>query len=61
MGLVDTPAGQRLAVTVRTPSTTVTILLQGGDAKTWAAQLTRDSALMSNAGLIVSNGAVTPK
>ena len=56
--LVDTPGGQRLAMTVRTHSTTMTILLQGSDAKTWAQQLTRDAALMSGAGLVVANGAL---
>lgn len=56
--LMDTPAGQRLVLTVRTGSTTVSVLLQGADAKVWAAQLTRDSALMSSSGLVVANGAV---
>ena len=57
-GLVDTPLGQRLALTIRTASTTLTVLLQGADAKTWAAQLTRDSAAMSQAGLVIANGAI---
>lgn len=57
-GLIDTPAGQRLALTIRTPSTTVTVLLQGADAKTWAAVLTREAATMSQTGLIIANGAV---
>ena len=56
--LVDTPAGQRLAMTVRTTSATLTVFLQGPDAKTWAAQLTRESAAMSGAGLVVANGTV---
>ncbi len=56
--LVDTPAGQRLALTIRTQSSTVTVFLQGADAKNWAAQLTRDSAAMSGAGLVVANGAL---
>ena len=58
--LIDTPHGQRLALTIRTTSTTVTVLLQGGDAKAWAAQLTRDSALMSTTGLVVANGNLKP-
>ena len=54
--LVNTPQGQRLAATIRTPSATVTVFLAGADAKAWAAQLTRDSALMSGAGLVVAGG-----
>ena len=56
--LVDTPQGQRLAMTIRTHSTTLTVLLQGADAKAWAAQLTRESAAMSSSGLVVANGAI---
>lgn len=51
---VDTPLGQRLALTIRTPSTTVTVLLRGADAKNWAAQLTKDSAAMSGSGLVAA-------
>ena len=51
---VDTPAGQRLAVTIRTASTTQTVFLQGADAKTWAAQLTREASAMSGSGLAVA-------
>ncbi len=39
--------------------TDFTVLLNGADAKVWAAQLTRDAAGMSGAGLVVA-GAVTP-
>lgn len=52
--LLTTPTGQRLAMTVRTPSATVTVLLAGADAKTWAAQLTGASASMSGSGLVVA-------
>lgn len=52
--LLDTPAGQRLAMTVRTTSATVTVLLAGADAKTWAAQLTGAAAGMSGAGLVAA-------
>ena len=58
--LADTPAGQRLMVTVRTTSATTTVLLNGPDAKKWAAQLTAAAANMSGGGLIVANG-VIPK
>jgi hypothetical protein len=56
--LVATPAGQRLALTVRTPSATVTVFLAGQDARAWAARLTRDADGMSVSGLVVANGAV---
>lgn len=59
-GLVDTPAGQRLALTIRTASTTLTVLLQGPDAKTWAAQLTQAAAAMSSAGLVAAGPAMPP-
>ena len=55
---VDTPAGQRLMVTVRTTSATITVLLNGPDAKKWAAQLTTAAANMSGGGLIVANGVI---
>jgi hypothetical protein len=54
--LVQTPAGQRLALTVRTPSATVTVFLTGPDARAWAARLTADSASMSVTGLVVAGG-----
>lgn len=54
--IVQVPQGQRLALTVRTPSATVTVFLAGADAKNWAAQLTRDSAAMSGSGLVVASG-----
>jgi len=56
--IIDTPAGQRLAMTVRTPSATLTVFLHGPDAKAWAGQLGRDAARMSGAGLIVANGQI---
>jgi hypothetical protein len=58
--LVLTPVGQRLAVTIRTTSATITVFLRGKDAKAWAAQLTRDAAGMSDAGLITGNGRIDP-
>jgi hypothetical protein len=56
--LVQTPLGQRLAVTIRTPSTTLTVFLAGQDAKTWAANLATAAAPMSGAGLVAANGNV---
>ena len=56
--IVDVPGGQRLALTIRTASTTLTVMLQGTDAKNWAAQLTMAAAQMSAAGLAVANGHV---
>lgn len=54
--IVDTPGGQRLAMTIRTPTTTLTIFLRGADAKSWAAQLSAEAAMLSGAGLITANG-----
>lgn len=54
--VVQAPAGQRLALTVRTPSATVTVFLAGKDAKAWAARLTQDSGAMSESGLVVAAG-----
>ena len=51
---MDTPAGKRLAVTIRTASATVTVFLQGADAKTWAAQLTREASAISGSGPTVA-------
>lgn len=56
--VVDTVAGQRMAVTIRTASTTLTVLLQGADAKKWAAQFTASAAAMSASGLVAANGNV---
>jgi len=60
--VIDTIAGQRLALTIRTPTTTLTIFLRGPDAKNWAKQLSSEAAVMSDSGLIASNGnlKVTP-
>jgi hypothetical protein len=54
--VIDTPAGQRCAVTVRTASATQTVFLQGQDAKNWAANFTRAAAAMSSSGLVVASG-----
>ena len=54
--LIDTPHGQRLAMTIRTASTTLTVLLQAADAKKWGAQLTAQASAMSAAGLVIANG-----
>lgn len=56
--VIGTPAGQRLFVTVRTPSATQTVLLKGPDARTWAAALTKAADSMSASGLVVANGTV---
>jgi hypothetical protein len=54
--LVQTPAGQRMVLTVRTSSATLSVFLQAGDAKTWAAQISKVAGQMSTAGLIIANG-----
>lgn len=54
--LVQTPLGQRLALTVRTASTTATVFLAKADADTWAANIKATADQMSGAGLIVAPG-----
>ena len=52
--LVETPQGQRLALTIRTASTTLTVLLGAADARTWAGQVKGAADQMSASGLIVA-------
>lgn len=54
--LIPTPAGQRMVLTVRTASATVTVLLGKQDAETWAANIAGAAAKMSVSGLVVANG-----
>jgi len=56
--LLDTPAGQRMALTVRTSSATLTVLLGGADAKAWAANISGAAAGMSGSGLVAATGGV---
>ena len=52
--LVQTPAGQRLVLTIRTASTTLSVLLGAADAKTWGGQIKAVADQMSASGLIVA-------
>ena len=54
VSLVDTPAGQRLALTM-------TMLLPAGDAKQFSQQLAAVTGLMSRAGLVIANGSGVPQ
>lgn len=54
--ILATPQGQRLALTIRTATTTLTVLLQGPDARNWGQQLAKAAESMSVAGLVVANG-----
>ena len=45
--VVDTTGGQRLALTIRTTSTTLTVMLGALELRAWAAQLARDAARMA--------------
>lgn len=56
--LIEYPQGQRLALTIRTPSTTLTVLLSPADAKAWAGALSQAAGQMSQSGLIIANGHV---
>jgi hypothetical protein len=60
-GLVQTPKGQRLYVTIRTNSTTLTVFLTGAGAKVWAEQFAKEAAAIPGAGLIAANGALKGK
>lgn len=51
VGLVDTPAGQRLAVQL-------TICLTADEAKAMAATIAEVAASMSATGLVLANGAM---
>lgn len=58
--LMQTAGGQRLALTIRTPSTTLTVLLGKADADMWARNVSGTASAMSASGLIVASGSVTP-
>jgi len=52
LGKVATPTGERMTLTIRTTSATLTVMLDGKAAQQWAAQLTRMADRMSAAGLV---------
>lgn len=52
--LIDTPAGQRMALTIRTASTTLTVVLGQADAKVWGSNVTALAGQMSGAGLVIA-------
>jgi hypothetical protein len=54
VALMQTKEGQRLLVTTRTASTTLSVLLSAADAKTWASLLSGTADQMSTSGLIVA-------
>jgi hypothetical protein len=58
--LIDTPAGQRLVLTIRTASTTLTVLLEKVDAVAWLANLKAVADSMSSSGLVVAGAALPP-
>jgi len=53
---VQTPAGERLALTIKTTTTTLTILLIKDDAGRWRDTITEGVGRMN--GLIVANGSM---
>jgi hypothetical protein len=57
---LPTATGQRLVLTIRTPSTTLTLLLSKDDAILWAGNIRETAKAMSGSGLIVANGAMPP-
>ena len=50
---VETPRGPRLVLTIRTPSTTLSVFLTGNDALLWGKQIAADASKLNGAGLIV--------
>ena len=52
--LAETPKGQRMVLTIRTASTTLSLFLAPADAKTWGAQIKAMADQMSASGLIVA-------
>ena len=58
LGKMATPTGERITLTIRTTSATLTVVLDGKEAQQWAAQLTRIADSMSAAGLVT--GTVRP-
>lgn len=57
--LIQAPGGQRMVLTVRTASTTMTVLLSREDARLWGRNITATADQMSAAGLVVA-GATMP-
>lgn len=55
-GLVPTQDGQKTALTIRTSSTTLTVLLEKQDLEAWAAQLVKAAQRMSSSGIEVVPG-----
>ena len=58
--LLETPAGQRLALTIRTASTTVTVLLDKEDGQEWGRSVLSTVNQMSSAGLILAPAGAMP-
>lgn len=56
--LVDTPHGQRMALTIRTASTTLTVLLGRDDATLWGSNISQTAQQMS--GLILAGVGAFP-
>lgn len=58
--VMDTPGGQRLALTIRTPSTTLTVLLGRDDARSWHGALGQGVDQMTVSGLILAPAGAVP-
>ena len=52
--VLGTPAGQRLALTIRTGSATLTVFLDKAAAGSWAAAISGNAGRMSGSGLVVA-------
>ena len=58
--LVDSADGQNLALTIRTASTTLTVVLARDDARAWAAAIRSASDQLSSSRLVVAGAAAMP-
>jgi hypothetical protein len=52
--IADGPQGERMILTIRTTSGTLTVFLNGPDAKAWAQTISSMARQMSGGGLIVA-------
>lgn len=58
VGRVTGPGGERLVITLRSGTGTLTVLADQATAKAWAAQIESGAAAMT--GLIIPNGGIKP-
>ena len=55
-GTLNGPQGSKLVLTVRTASTTLTVIMDKADGLTWAQNIKNECDKMSGSGLLVAKG-----